>query len=121
LAIQYLNGQPPNLDWMRPIFNMAPTQNSPVVVVRHGEPAVDRFRWGLIPFWAKSVTAAAKHSLINARGEEITEKRTYAIAFKRRRCVGPLSRFYEWKGEDKTKHFFAIQLHDHPSMLVAGG
>ena len=120
LAIQYLNGQPPNLDWMRPNFNMAPTQNSPVVVVRHGEPAVDRFRWGLIPFWAKSVTAAAKYSLINARGEEITEKRSYAIAFKRRRCVVPLSGFYEWKREGKTKRPFAIQLRDHPIMSVAG-
>jgi putative SOS response-associated peptidase YedK len=120
LAVQYLNGRPPDLDWMRPNFNMAPTQDSPVVVVRHGEPAVERFRWGLIPFWAKSIKAAAKYSLINARGEEITEKRSYAKAFQRRRCVVPLSGSYEWKREGKSKRPFAIHLRDHPIMSVAG-
>jgi putative SOS response-associated peptidase YedK len=120
LAIQYLNGRPPNLDWMRLNFNMTPTQHSPVVVVRHGEPTVDRFRWGLVPVWAKSVKAAAKYSLINARGEEIMEKRSYAEAFQRRRCVVPLSGFYEWKRESKTKRPFAIHLRDNPIMSVAG-
>ena len=120
LAFQYLNGQPPGLDWLRPNFNMAPTQNSPVVVVRDNEPVIERFRWGLVPYWAKSVKAAAKYSLINARGEEITEKRSYAKAFQRRRCVVPLSGFYEWKREGKSKRPFAIHLRDHPIMSVAG-
>jgi len=120
LAVQYLNGRPPDLDWMRRNFNMAPTQKSPVVVVRHGEPAVERFRWGLIPFWAKSIKAAANYSLINARGEEIMEKRSYAKAFQRRRCIVPLSGFYEWKKEDKSKRPFAIHLRDNSIMSVAG-
>jgi len=120
LAIQYLNRHPPELDWVRPNFNMAPTQHSPVVIVRNGQPAVERFRWGLVPFWAKSIKAAAKYSLINARGEEITEKRSYAKAFQRRRCVVPLSGFYEWKREGTRKRPFAIHLRDHPIMSVAG-
>ena len=44
LTIQYLNRHPPELDWVRPNFNMAPTQHSPVVVVRNGQPVVERFR-----------------------------------------------------------------------------
>ena len=120
LTIQYLNRHPPELDWVRPNFNMAPTQHSPVVVVRNGHPVVERFRWGLVPSWAKSIKAAAKYSLINSRGEEITEKRSYAKAFQRRRCVVPLSGFYEWKREGKSKRPFAIHLRDDLIMSVAG-
>ena len=70
---------------------MAPTQISPVVLVRDDERTIELFRWGLIPTWAKSVEAASKYSLINARGEEIDQKRSYKQAFHCRRCVVPLS------------------------------
>ena len=97
LAFQYLNHRPLHLEGFRANYNLAPTQQSPVVLVRNGEPTIELFRWGLVPSWAKSLEAAAKYSLINARGEEIADKRSYAQPFKRRRCVVPLSGFFEWK------------------------
>jgi hypothetical protein len=36
-----------------PRFNIAPTQDAPVVVVQDGEVLLKPMRWGLIPFWAK--------------------------------------------------------------------
>jgi putative SOS response-associated peptidase YedK len=120
LAFLSSNGQPPSLEWFRRNFNLAPTQYSPVVVMRNGTRTFEAFRWGLVPGWAKTVQAASKYSLINARGEEIAEKRTYARLFQRRRCVVPLSGFYEWKREDKTKRPFAIHLQDRSVMCVAG-
>ena len=120
LAFKYLNGQPPGLDWFRQNFNMAPTQNSPVVVAKNDEPVIERSRWGLVPFWAKSVQAAAKYSLFNARSEQITEKLSYAKACQRRRCVVPLSGYYEWKRTGESKRPFAIHLRDHQIMSVAG-
>ena len=47
-----------------------------MVLVRDDRRAFEPFRWGLIPPWATSVHAAANYLLINARGEENTEKRS---------------------------------------------
>ena len=77
LAFQYLNRRPLHLEGFRANYNLAPTQRSPIVLVRDGERTIELFQWGLIPSWAKSIEAAAKYSLINARGEEIAEKRSY--------------------------------------------
>ena len=91
-----------------------------MVLVRDDRRAFEPFRWGLIPPWATSVHAAANYLLINARGEENTEKRSYAEPFHHRRCVIPLSGFYEWKRDGRHKHPFAIHLRDQPVMPVAG-
>ena len=120
LAFLSSNGQPPSLEWSRQNFNLVSTQNSPIVVMRNGTRTFEAFRWGLVPFWAKTVQAASKYSLINARGEEVAEKRTYARLFQRRRCVVALSGFYEWRREDRTKPPFAIHLQDRSVMCVAG-
>lgn len=102
-------------------YNLAPTQLSPVVLNREGSVAISMFRWGLIPAWAKDIKSASKYSLINARGEEILEKRSYKNAFIKRRCIVPLSGFIEWKREsEKVKRPFAIHLKEDPIMSVAG-
>lgn len=106
---------------LKPNYNLSPTQLSPVVHVNQGGPGVNMFRFGLVPFWAKDVAAASKYSLINAKGEEIESKRSYADPFKKRRCIIPLSGFYEWKNETgQPKRPFAIQRKDKTIMSVAG-
>ena len=92
LYVRYLNEKAKrNPLGLKPNFNFSPTQLSPVVLVRDGETNISLFRWGLVPFWAKDVKSAAKYSLINARGEEIMEKRSYKTPFEKRRCIVPLS------------------------------
>jgi putative SOS response-associated peptidase YedK len=102
-------------------YNLSPTQTAPVVLVRDAELSVEFMRWGLIPFWAKDVKSVVKFSLINARGEEIEEKRAYKQAFERRRCIVPLSGFFEWlRPQEGPKRPFAIHLKNEPIMSVAG-
>lgn len=92
----------------RPTYNAAPSQMLPVV--RNGE--ADRelvlCKWGLIPSWAKTVPA---NKPINARSETVAEKPYFRAAFKRRRCLVPVSGFYEWKrtGGPKVPHYFRLQ------------
>ena len=95
LSFQYLNRRPLRLDGFRKNYNMAPTHRSPVVLVRDSQPTIELFQWGLIPRWATSIEAAEKYSLINARGEDITEKRSYAQAYRQRRCIVPLRGSYD--------------------------
>ena len=85
-----------------PRYNIAPTQKAPVVLVGHdGQPVMDELRWGLIPSWAKDVSAGVR--AINARAETIAEKPTFRDAFRKRRCLVPASGFYEWRRDGKTK------------------
>ena len=89
-------------------------------MIREKKKELGYFRWGLVPFWAKDVKDAAKYSLINARGEEILEKRSYSGPFKKRRCIVPLTGFYEWERTKDTKRPFAISMKDDSIMSVAG-
>jgi putative SOS response-associated peptidase YedK len=102
-------------------YNLAPTQYTSVVLMREGEFQIEVFRWGLVPFWAKDVKSAAKYSLINAKAEEIELKRTYKAAFEKRRCIIPVSGFYEWHTpKSGPKRPFAIFLKDHSILSLAG-
>ncbi len=102
-------------------FNLAPTQEAPIVIQAESAPEIKMARFGLIPFWAQDVKSAAKYSLINARGEEISTKRSYKNAFQKHRCIVPLSGFFEWeRTEDGKKRPFAIHLKSGAIMSVAG-
>ena len=57
-------------DEYNPSFNIAPTQNSPILIYSNKR-KIEQMRWGLIPSWAKNKTIGAK--LINARGETLLE------------------------------------------------
>ena len=65
-------------------------------------------RWGLIPSWAKE--AAVGNKLANARGETVAEKPSFKHAFNSRRCIIPVSGFYEWKTEKGVKYPWFISL-----------
>ena len=76
-------------------FNLAPTSNIYAIVRRGAQSYVENFSWGLVPTWAKDRSRAA--SLINARCETVTEKPSFRGLVKSRRCVIPLTGYYEWK------------------------
>jgi putative SOS response-associated peptidase YedK len=50
-----------------PSWNVAPTQNVPIVAERLDEGTIDRHlliaKWGLVPSWAKDAKIGSKHSL----------------------------------------------------------
>lgn len=103
----------------RPRYNVAPTQE--VAVVREGADGgnrLDLLHWGLIPAWAKERTIAYK--MINARSETLLEKPSFRQAYKYRRCVVPVSGFYEWRHEGKAKLPHYIRIRDGLPMLFAG-
>jgi putative SOS response-associated peptidase YedK len=79
-------------------YNVAPTTMQPVI--REARDTKDRelvlMRWGLIPFFSKSLSDIKGISTINARAETIATSGTYREPFKRRRCIIPANGFYEW-------------------------
>ena len=101
-----------------PNYNLSPTQET--LVARAGKlgPILKPLKWGLVPSWAKDTKIGYK--LINARAETIAEKPSFRSAFRTRRCIIPVSGFYEWKTVAGKKHPFAISFKDSPIMGLAG-
>lgn len=129
--------QVPVHDRIRKRFNIAPTQEAPVI--RRGREApsgnlpareaptagsengareVAMLRWGLVPFWAKDPAIGGK--LINARCETVAEKPAFRSAFKRQRCVIPASGFFEWTGEPRHRVPHAITIEGRSLLAFAG-
>lgn len=101
-----------------PRYNVAPTQQVPVVRSNCEHNALVPMKWGLIPSWSKDSTIAS-HT-INARCETVAEKPAFRHAIKYNRCIIPVSGFYEWlhTGGSKTPHY--IHLSDNSPMSLAG-
>jgi len=92
-----------------PRFNVAPTQVAPVVRVTADASArrtVALMRWGLVPSWAQDESIGNR--LINARVETAASKPSFRSAWKKRRCLVPITHFYEWRRDGERKQPMAI-------------
>lgn len=89
---------------LHPRYNLAPTQQAPIVPSGDHPPTLAR--WGLIPHWAKDTKTG--YTLINARAETLAEKPTFRGLLPAHRCLVPADGFYEWhtEGKVKTPHRF---------------
>ena len=82
-------------------FNTAPTETAWIIradpkdAPAAGGPLADaEAKWSLTPHWAG---ATPKYATFNAKAETLTTSRTFREPFHRRRCVVPVSGFYEWR------------------------
>ena len=105
---------------LAPRYNIAPTQ--PEGVVRQGPGGggrrFDLMHWGLIPHWAKDASFARR--TINARSETAAEKPSFRAAFRRRRCLVPVSGYYEWQKTGGPKQPYFIRMGDGGVFAFAG-
>ena len=115
-------------------YNVAPTQDVYAVAERRPKEEgqgrrrqLGAFRWGLVPYWAKS--PAAGNKMINARAEGIETKNAYKRPLLRRRCIIPADAFYEWQvraeggkgsARKKNKLPYVIRHKDGTPMAFAG-
>lgn len=85
---------------LEPNYNVAPTDEAPIVVQRRLKDDVPehrelmKARWGLIPSWAKDPSIGSR--MINARAETVAEKPSFKKAFATRRALVPADGYYEW-------------------------
>ena len=87
-------------------YNVAPTDDL-IVVTSADRPR--KMRWGLLPFWAKSTKGKP---LINARVETVEKKPAFRHAFKKYRCLIPVTGFYEWTSEMGRKQPYLFSQKD---------
>jgi len=84
--------------------------------------SINLYNWGLIPFWAKDWNAAVKlrNQTLNARSEEVFSKPSFRDSILKRRCVIPVTGFFEWKHVGKEKIPYYIHPKEHPVFYLAG-
>ena len=104
-------------------YNIAPSTSQ--LVIRDsretGERELVLMRWGMIPFFTKAMSDIKGMSTINARAEAVETSPTWREPFKKRRCLIPVSAFYEWKTLDaKTKQPYAFTLAERDLFAFAG-
>ena len=101
-----------------PSYNIAPTQNSLVMIQDKGLNIIKKMRWGLIPEWSKNELFGSK--MINVRIETVTTKPSFKNLIPKNRCIVLSNGYYEWKQSGGRKVPFFIHRKDKNLMLFAG-
>ena len=106
--------------WVTASYNIAPSQQVPVMRLENGAPAAAMVRWGLIPSFAHG--NPGKFSTINARIETFAAAAAFRGAWKLgQRCIQPASGFYEWHHDAQGhKTPYLITLADQELFGFAG-
>jgi putative SOS response-associated peptidase YedK len=78
------------------------------------EDGLFQFEWGLIPSWVKDTETAndIRSKTLNAVGETVFEKPSFRKSIVSRRCLFPVSGFYEWREIKGVKYPYYIQLRE---------
>jgi putative SOS response-associated peptidase YedK len=109
-------GPPPFLE----SYNVAPTQEVPIVRMREAKPEFASVRWGLVPFFTRG--EPPNYSTINARIETFETAASYRGPWRRgQRCLQLASGFYEWHvNQHGRKAPYLITLADQDLFAFAG-
>lgn len=108
----------PDVPDLPPRYNIAPTQDAPVVREAGNGREFVMLRWGLVPFWAKDLKIGNR--MINARGETVAGKPAFRQAFRRRRCLVLADGFYEWQQQPGGKQPWYIRQASGEPFAMAG-
>jgi len=113
---------PEGVEPPEPTFNAAPMSLQPVLrrADREDHCELVPMVWSLIPSWWKKPLSEKKFTSFNAKCETLAEKPVFRGAYKYRRCLVPVSGFYEWTGPKGAKTPFAISLRNRRWFCLAG-
>jgi len=89
-----------------------PTNIVPIIRDQGGI-QIEFLKWGFMPTYAKS-------PLINARVETVDLKSTFKDSFRKRRCIIPVTSFFEWEKFDDKKVKKKIWINEEKIFSLAG-
>jgi putative SOS response-associated peptidase YedK len=103
-------------DW-KSRFNIAPTQQVPVVREHAGDREIVNVRWGMVA--PGSPTFGGGKPVFNARIETVSTLGLFKKPFAQSRCIVFASGYYEWQLRDDGKQPFYIHQPGH-TIAMAG-
>ncbi len=88
-------------------YNLAPTDQTPVIHQWEGQRLISDMRWWLVPHWSNG--PSTHYPMFNARCEQLDDSRAYQGCFRHKRCIIPAHSFVEWQqsGKQKTPYLFS--------------
>jgi putative SOS response-associated peptidase YedK len=102
-------------------YNVCPTTTVDTILDQDGKRRLERMRWGLIPSWWSKPLKEMKLATFNARAETVATKPMFRSAFKRNRCLIPVSGYYERQDTPGAKQPWYFTARDgSPARTVAG-
>jgi len=101
-----------------PRYNIAPSQDVPVIVRNEDRNELRSMHWGLVPSWSQDPSMGQR--MINARSETLLEKPSFKQLVSMRRCLVPADGFYEWRREGNHKVPMWIHLKKREPFAFAG-
>jgi putative SOS response-associated peptidase YedK len=110
----------PSVPEFAPNADVRPTDHAPIVRrnrARDGNECA-LARWGLVPSFAKDLSFGTR--CINARAESLDRLPAFRAAYRARRCLVPVSAFYEWSGPKGARVKWRIGLKNEPLFALAG-
>ena len=106
---------------LQPRYNVCPTDPIDVVTERDGKRDLVRMRWGLVPWWWSKPLKELWAATFNARAETVETKPFFRDAFKRTRCLIPMSGYYEWQDTPGGKQPWYFTAREGSPILTAAG
>jgi putative SOS response-associated peptidase YedK len=106
---------------LQPRYNVCPTDPIDVVTERDGKRDLVRMRWGVVPWWWSKPLKELRMATFNARAETVETKAVFRDAFKRSRCLIPMSGYYEWQNTPGGKQPWFFTARDGSPILTAAG
>jgi putative SOS response-associated peptidase YedK len=101
-------------------YNVCPTTTIDTIVGQSGARTLVPMR-GLVPSWWSKPLKELKVATFNARAETVAEKPFFRGAFKRNRCLIPVSGYYEWQDTPGGKQpWYFTARNGSPALTVAG-
>jgi putative SOS response-associated peptidase YedK len=99
------------------LFNLAPTEQIPVISEEEGIRALRPMRWWLTPVWAKEITT--QYSMFNARAETLDKSKAFQSSFRHHRIIIPMTSFIEWLKEGSIRQPYLVR-YEQGCMAAAG-
>jgi putative SOS response-associated peptidase YedK len=104
-----------------PRYNVCPTDPIDAVTECDGKRDFVRMRWGLVPWWWSKPLKELRMATLNARAETVETKPVLRDAFKRSRCLIPISGYYEWQNTAGGKQPWYFTAADGSPLLTVAG
>jgi putative SOS response-associated peptidase YedK len=106
---------------LEPRYNVCPTTAIDVIARDElNERHFQQMRWGLVPRWWSKPLKEMRVATFNARAETIADKPMFRDAFRRRRCLIPVSGYYEWRDTPDGKQPYYFTRKDGTLITIAG-
>jgi putative SOS response-associated peptidase YedK len=113
----------PDRDRYRPSYYYHAYGLPELPVICSGSPGkIDLMKWGLIPFWTKTINDAneIRYKTFNARAESLFSKPSFSNSAKSKRCLIPVKGFFEWQHTASGKIPWYIYHFDDEILSLAG-